>query len=147
MSDYGDDDEDFGDIDDEALTILATQVENRQLRQASPDEFDDSILDNLDDDDIQEIKGTEIPSSKIIGSSELKEPQQYNLFGERLAPSEDRYQHVLPREPEKPTHHQLDLEAAKTWIYPTNVQHRDYQFNICQKALLSNILVALPTGW
>ena len=49
--------------------------------------------------------------------------------------------------PEPPTHHKLDLEAAKTWVYPINVSFRDYQFNIVRRALLSNVLCALPTGW
>uniref|UniRef100_A0A2N9HDI2 Helicase ATP-binding domain-containing protein n=1 Tax=Fagus sylvatica TaxID=28930 RepID=A0A2N9HDI2_FAGSY len=40
----------------------------------------------------------------------------------------------------------IDSEAAKTWIYPVNVPHRDYQFAITKKALFSNTLVALPTG-
>ncbi|SNX82291.1 related to MPH1 - Member of the DEAH family of helicases [Melanopsichium pennsylvanicum] len=40
----------------------------------------------------------------------------------------------------------IDLEAAKTWIYPTNMDKRDYQYNIVQKALFNNVLVALPTG-
>ncbi|KAJ3049904.1 hypothetical protein HK097_009111, partial [Rhizophlyctis rosea] len=43
-------------------------------------------------------------------------------------------------------HHEVDKEAAKTWIYPTNCAVRDYQFNIVQKSLLVNTLVALPTG-
>lgn len=47
---------------------------------------------------------------------------------------------------EKPTHHRLDHEAIKTWVYPTNMTQRDYQFNIVKKALLTNTLVALPTG-
>jgi hypothetical protein len=42
--------------------------------------------------------------------------------------------------------HNLDIEAFKTWIYPINYALRDYQFNIVQKALFSNTLVALPTG-
>ncbi|VFQ90431.1 unnamed protein product [Cuscuta campestris] len=40
----------------------------------------------------------------------------------------------------------LDLEAAKTWIYPANLPRRDYQFEITRTALYSNTLVALPTG-
>ncbi|KAE8268879.1 hypothetical protein A4X09_0g3458 [Tilletia walkeri] len=40
----------------------------------------------------------------------------------------------------------IDAEAAKTWVYPTNKSFRDYQFNIVQKALFNNVLVALPTG-
>jgi hypothetical protein len=53
----------------------------------------------------------------------------------------------VPMNPyEKPTHHRLDEEAIKTWVYPTNMAQRDYQFNIVKKALLTNTLVALPTG-
>lgn len=47
---------------------------------------------------------------------------------------------------ESPTHHYIDREAAKIWIYPTNVSFREYQFNIVQRALFDNILVSLPTG-
>ncbi|HMD13362.1 MAG TPA: DEAD/DEAH box helicase family protein, partial [Bacteroidota bacterium] len=47
---------------------------------------------------------------------------------------------------EPPTHHYIDTNAAKTWVYPTNVSFRDYQFNIVQRALFDNILVSLPTG-
>lgn len=36
--------------------------------------------------------------------------------------------------------------AVETWIYPINYPVRDYQFNIVQKALHENTLVALPTG-
>ncbi|RKP33636.1 P-loop containing nucleoside triphosphate hydrolase protein, partial [Dimargaris cristalligena] len=42
--------------------------------------------------------------------------------------------------------HTYDPEAIRTWIFPTNYAKRDYQFNIVQKALAKNILVALPTG-
>lgn len=41
---------------------------------------------------------------------------------------------------------QLDLQAARKFIYPTNMAQRDYQFNIVQRALYDNVLVALPTG-
>lgn len=40
----------------------------------------------------------------------------------------------------------IDLEAAKSFLYPVNMAKRDYQFNIVQRALYDNVLVALPTG-
>ncbi|XP_044980617.1 DEAD-box ATP-dependent RNA helicase FANCM isoform X2 [Hordeum vulgare subsp. vulgare] len=40
----------------------------------------------------------------------------------------------------------LDHEAVQTWIYPTNIEVREYQQYIVQKALFTNTLVALPTG-
>ena len=52
----------------------------------------------------------------------------------------------LPKQDSIPIHHVVDEEAAKIWIYPSQIAVRDYQFNICQKALLNNTLVALPTG-
>ncbi|KAI6005074.1 hypothetical protein F5J12DRAFT_921301 [Pisolithus orientalis] len=39
-----------------------------------------------------------------------------------------------------------DLLEAKHWIYPLNQPKRDYQFNIVQRCLFDNTLVALPTG-
>lgn len=52
-----------------------------------------------------------------------------------------------PNKNEPPTQHKLDEEAIISWVYPTNLgKIRDYQFNITQKGLFHNLLVALPTG-
>ncbi|OJK01091.1 hypothetical protein ASPACDRAFT_59882 [Aspergillus aculeatus ATCC 16872] len=52
-----------------------------------------------------------------------------------------------PEKVEPPTQHKLNQEALDTWVYPTNLgKTRDYQFNIAQKGLFHNLLVALPTG-
>eukprot|EP00949_MAST-11_sp_MAST-11-sp1_P002565 g2565.t1 len=40
----------------------------------------------------------------------------------------------------------LDMDAAQSWIYPTNYPVRDYQRHIVQSALFQNTLVCLPTG-
>ncbi|MBE3045237.1 DEAD/DEAH box helicase family protein, partial [Candidatus Bathyarchaeota archaeon] len=48
---------------------------------------------------------------------------------------------------EAPTHHELDHEELKTWVYPTNLGAiRDYQYSIVSNSLFNNTLVALPTG-
>ncbi|KAK1757511.1 ATP-dependent DNA helicase MPH1 [Echria macrotheca] len=48
---------------------------------------------------------------------------------------------------EVPTHHELDREALRTWVYPLNLGAiRDYQFSIVKNGLFNNTLVALPTG-
>ncbi|OJJ39781.1 hypothetical protein ASPWEDRAFT_49664 [Aspergillus wentii DTO 134E9] len=52
-----------------------------------------------------------------------------------------------PEKNEPPTQHKLDEEAIRTWVYPTNLgKTRDYQYNITQRGLFHNLLVALPTG-
>ncbi|SPO22797.1 related to MPH1 - Member of the DEAH family of helicases [Ustilago trichophora] len=61
-----------------------------------------------------------------------------------LPPAPVDHRRNLP--PPQPQKCKIDLEAAKTWIYPTNMEKRDYQYNIVQKALFNNVLVALPTG-
>ena len=48
---------------------------------------------------------------------------------------------------EEPTHHEIDKEAMRTWVYPTNLGAiRDYQFSIVKNSLFNNTLIALPTG-
>ena len=44
------------------------------------------------------------------------------------------------------THHEVDESNLATYIYPTNLQVRDYQYNIVYRAIFDNVLVALPTG-
>lgn len=48
--------------------------------------------------------------------------------------------------PPPPMKLKVDLLEAKHWIYPLNQPKRDYQFNIVQRCLFDNTLVALPTG-
>lgn len=81
--------------------------------------------------------------------------RQTTLFGQALQrdselnssqPNRNRvFRADLP--PEPPTHHELDVDAMKTWVYPTNLgPTRDYQFSIVKNGLFNNTLVALPTG-
>ncbi|KAI8868807.1 P-loop containing nucleoside triphosphate hydrolase protein, partial [Ramicandelaber brevisporus] len=42
--------------------------------------------------------------------------------------------------------HLSDSDCCRTWLFPTNMTKRAYQFNIIQRALFYNTLVALPTG-
>lgn len=80
--------------------------------------------------------------------------RQTNLWGDAVRELEAPLSQVQPRRvyrvdlpPEAPTHHVLDHDALKTWIYPTNLgPTRDYQFSIVKNGLFNNTLVALPTG-
>lgn len=80
--------------------------------------------------------------------------RQTTLFGSTTVNGEipqsqanKRYNFIIDQKEEPPTHHKLDPEAIKTWVYPTNLGTiRDYQFNIVARGLFHNLLVALPTG-
>jgi ATP-dependent DNA helicase MPH1 len=80
--------------------------------------------------------------------------RQTNLWGDTVRENEAPQSQVPSRRVfradmplEVPTHHDLDHDALKTWIYPTNLgPTRDYQFSIVKNGLFNNTLVALPTG-
>lgn len=75
--------------------------------------------------------------------------RQTTLFGGLSQSQGSSSQNTVPRgwQNEPPTHHKLESDAVKTWVYPRNLgRKRDYQFNIAQKGLFHNLLVALPTG-
>lgn len=80
--------------------------------------------------------------------------RQTTLFGRQtingeipLSQAHKRYSFVVDQKAEPLTHHKLDPEAIKSWVYPTNLGTiRDYQFNIVARGLFHNLLVALPTG-
>jgi fanconi anemia group M protein len=40
----------------------------------------------------------------------------------------------------------FDNNTGNNYIYPTNLQKRDYQYNISKQAIFKNTLVVLPTG-
>lgn len=81
--------------------------------------------------------------------------RQTNLWGDAVRETEVPPQSQVPSRrvyradmpPETPTHHALNHDALKTWVYPTNLgPTRDYQFSIVKNGLFNNTLVALPTG-
>ncbi|KNC96281.1 uncharacterized protein SPPG_08433 [Spizellomyces punctatus DAOM BR117] len=73
-------------------------------------------------------------------SSGSHHPQTLRTFRAALAAP------ASPSSESVPSFHPVDPEAIKTWIYPTNVPVRDYQFNIVSRCLHVNTLVSLPTG-
>lgn len=81
---------------------------------------------DLDDDDDDDEEGC-ATNAPLAGSSAVLQPARTPL-------------------PPDSMKLQLDLEAARKITYPVNMAKRDYQFNIVQRALFDNVLVALPTG-
>ena len=81
--------------------------------------------------------------------------RQTTLFGGRASEggsptqtqSARRHNWPLANRNEAKTHHRLNHDALRTWVYPTNLGSiRDYQFSIVGRGLYHNLLVALPTG-
>lgn len=70
---------------------------------------------------------------------------EHNGVPQSQVQSKRVYRADMPAEP--PTHHKLNPEALKKWVYPTNLGPvRDYQYSIVKNGLYNNTLVALPTG-
>lgn len=120
-----------------------SQIDN--LDDLPPDAFDSSPLEPRDNAD----RLSQHPVPRGHSSQSFR---QTTLWGNALneaPPSQVRSRRVYRADmpPEVPTHHKLDNEALKTWVYPTNLGPvRDYQFSIVKDGLFNNTLVALPTG-
>lgn len=97
----------------------------------------------MSDDDFSDLEDD--PSlNRLI--QQTRRPVQHTLDG-RVVPTE--YEELRPAKQPKihhPTHHKIDYSELATYIYPTNFEVRDYQFNIVLRAFYDNLLVALPTG-
>jgi len=128
----------------------------QDLEDLPSDAFSSSSHERSPNKDVIEISSQMGTSQRPSGG--LRGPQtglkQMNIFGQPATQSMSASQaaakkHAWPlktRE-EAVTHHKLDPEAMKTWVYPTNLGTiRDYQFNIVARSLFHNTLVALPTG-
>lgn len=89
-------------------------------------------------------------SSAVRPASQPLNLRQTTLFGmanREANPVQRERDWAPPEKNEPPTHHKLNNGTLDTWWYPTNLgTTRDYQFNIAQKGLFHNLLVALPTG-
>ncbi|KAJ5688566.1 ATP-dependent DNA helicase mph1 [Penicillium macrosclerotiorum] len=118
-------------------------------------------LDNIPDDAFVSspcLSPVSRPVNTVHIKSSFSRPQQrpqntrqttlYGLIAQNQEATPTREQDWAPSErTEPPTQHKLNQDTLHTWWYPTNLGTiRDYQFNIAQKGLFHNLLVALPTG-
>ncbi|KAL1304021.1 hypothetical protein AAFC00_000462 [Neodothiora populina] len=139
------------------------QVRNSALSTPAPDELVDLPSDAFDSDSSMSFGELDQP---IVAQAQLAAAHrvrnlaapksglvQTTLFGSKApnqpAATMTNKKHAWPlaTQQEPATHHALDLESIKTWVYPTNLGSiRDYQYNIVARGLFHNLLVALPTG-
>ncbi|KAI7890103.1 uncharacterized protein EV154DRAFT_482526 [Mucor mucedo] len=103
-------------------------------------------IQNEVEDDFGDDFGDEIDLSELVQVTETVE-QEYAANNISFVPQEGSDPTPPPILPENTeSFHPLNLENLRTWIYPTNYPIRGYQYNIIQKAMFNNTLVALPTG-
>ena len=88
-------------------------------------------------------------SRPATSSINLKQTTLFGTQAEQQSFQRERPKRNWPmaNQNEPPTHHEIDREAMRTWVYPINLGTiRDYQFSIVATGLYHNMLVALPTG-
>jgi ATP-dependent DNA helicase MPH1 len=133
-----------------AERVLNTTQRTAPIQQETSFDLDDIPEDAFDSSPClspQAGPTTSIFSNRPI-QSQRTNLRQTTLFQLATRDSTQAIRNVSPPpRDEPPTHHKLDQHELDTWVYPTNIGTvRDYQFNISQKGLFHNLLVALPTG-
>jgi ATP-dependent DNA helicase MPH1 len=121
----------------------------KDFAEIPSDTFDDVMIVGSASGSFQAENQSFFPPARVRAPT--RNLQQTTLFGREGLPdgpqTTARRNWPLANREEPPTHHELDLNAADTWVYPTNLgTTRDYQFNIVKRGLFHNTLVALPTG-
>ncbi|CCE64726.1 hypothetical protein TPHA_0I02220 [Tetrapisispora phaffii CBS 4417] len=101
-------------------------------------DFEDDEFDSLWQKNINKEVTTVVTKRAI--------PAQRNLYGEVLPGQKTFYEEVQTSTVFKPTHHKLKSDQLGYYVYPTNFEVREYQYNIVKKALTENVLCAIPTG-
>ncbi|KAL5888411.1 3'-5' DNA helicase [Pyricularia oryzae] len=161
-SDYDSFDDDVADevlmaLDKPATSGLHSreQEQQRDISNATPHTSTDLELEDFGSDAFDYSPERERAKPIQTARNQARTFQQTTLLG-RIASQAPEPLGTQPRNsrvfradlpPEVPTHHALDPEALKTWVYPTNLGPiRDYQFSIVKNGLFNNTLVALPTG-
>lgn len=101
---------------------------------------------DLDDDELDSLNRDGV--NRIVRETILRRalPVQRNLLGEVLPGQTSHYEEIQKEVSFKATHHALNEEKLRHYVYPTNYEERDYQFDIVKKALFENVLCAVPTG-
>lgn len=115
------------------------------LAKYDEDEDDDVFNDDSNDLHMAHLIMNKHPSFNSLSQGSESRVQR-TLFGDEVRSEPSDVSDSTSNKVFRPTHHILDYEALKTYIYPTNFEIRDYQFNIVQRVFYANTLVALPTG-
>ncbi|KAG0655603.1 3'-5' DNA helicase [Maudiozyma exigua] len=103
-------------------------------------------LSDFDEDEYESLYQKNI--NKTVKETVIRKsvPVQRDLFNNVLPGQQAFYEEVQRDVTFGRTHHDFNDDTLKQYIYPTDFEIRDYQFDIVKKALFTNLLCAIPTG-
>lgn len=102
--------------------------------------------DDLNDEELEYLHGEEV--NRVVTTNVIRKPNalQRDLTGKVIDGQKAFYEEIKQVVTFGPTHHKLKSQELGHFIYPTNLEVREYQFDIVRKALFQNVLCAIPTG-
>ncbi|CDO93878.1 unnamed protein product [Kluyveromyces dobzhanskii CBS 2104] len=103
-------------------------------------------LSDLSDEDLESLLENNVNRSVNETVTRRSIPVQRDLFMNVLPNQRTFYEETHVDVKYGPTHHQLNEENLHEYIYPTNYEVRQYQYDIVRCALFENVLCAIPTG-
>lgn len=112
----------------------------------SESQMEDDLSDLDDDDELESLLDIAVNRQIQKTITRHRLPLQQDLTGKVIEGQQRYYEEIKTTVSYGPTQHILNYDNIKTYIYPTNYEIRDYQFSIVQRALLENVLCAIPTG-
>lgn len=106
----------------------------------------DDSYDDINEEELESLCGRDV--NRIVHETIIRKsiPVQRNLMGQAIEGQKSFYEEIKQEVTYGPTHHKLVPDALGHYIYPTNFEVREYQFEIVRKALFQNTLCAIPTG-
>ncbi|CCD23136.1 3'-5' DNA helicase NDAI_0B01020 [Naumovozyma dairenensis CBS 421] len=107
---------------------------------------DDDDFSNFEDDELDSLYEKNINKNVQEITFRRSVAVQRDLMNNILPGEKPIYEEIQRKVTFGPTHHKFNEESLSTYLYPTNFEVRDYQFDIVKKSLFTNILCAIPTG-
>ncbi|GMM55767.1 3'-5' DNA helicase [Maudiozyma humilis] len=112
----------------------------------SHDDGEDDDFSDFEEDELDSLYQKNINKTVTETITRTALPVQRDLFNNVLPGQQAVYEEIQRDVSFGRTHHDFNNELLKEYIYPTNFEIREYQFDIVKKALLENLLCAIPTG-
>ncbi|KAJ2962042.1 hypothetical protein NQZ79_g2805 [Umbelopsis isabellina] len=140
---------------DESLLLRAVELTETRPQQTTSNQVTPRIIAGSQRQKQTTVDSFFSSSEPSIGDAVQSSLQPFSPasnHGNSITPFRTHIREPAPQAPPPPPPedaqcaHFFDREACTTWVYPINYPLRTYQFNIVQRALFNNTLVAMPTG-